>query len=131
MDFKKVSGFLGQQLKALGEMKDLIAHEKKNPGHKVSADDVKAFEDYVATMEKASRAGKALADFYAAGSAKPPEPEKVEEAAPSEADLEAEKARQKAEKAAAKKAKEKADAEAEAAAEVAKAAEDDGLDFLD
>jgi hypothetical protein len=72
MDFSNVTRFMDQQLKALKEIEDLLAHnEKQVQTHNIRPEDIEALKDYVATMKLAASTAKKLAEHYKLGSAKP------------------------------------------------------------
>lgn len=80
MDTNSIIGFMGQQLKALKEIEDLLAHNEKQPQtHGIKPEDIEALKTYVATMKLAASTAEKLAGHYkTAGSAQPatttPEP---------------------------------------------------------
>lgn len=66
MDFGNVIRLMGQQLNALKNIEDLLAHdEKQNPADRtVKPEDIENLKNYVATMKQAAETAKALAEYY-------------------------------------------------------------------
>jgi|GEM_PF-3191168 len=65
MDFNHIINFMSQQLKALKEIEDLLAHnEKQAPTHSIKPEDIEALKFYVATMKLAATTAEALAKHY-------------------------------------------------------------------
>lgn len=80
MDTNNIIRFMGQQLKALKEIEDLLAHNDKQPQtHGINLEDIEALKSYVANMKLAASTAEKLAGHYkTAGSTQPsgaaPEP---------------------------------------------------------
>lgn len=66
MDFGNVIRLMGQQLNALKNIEDLLAHdEKQNPADRtVKPEDIENLKNYVATMKQAAETAKGLAEYY-------------------------------------------------------------------
>lgn len=81
MDFGKVIQFMGQQLDALKNIEELLAHdEKQNPAaHTVKPEEIENLKNYVATMKQAAETAKGLAEYYKKLES-PPKPAKTPEA---------------------------------------------------
>ena len=69
MNFGNVVSFMNQQLKALKELEDLLAHAKQNPGHNVNDERMDEFERYIEVMKSAATTASELAKHYQSNTA--------------------------------------------------------------
>ncbi len=68
MDFSNVIRFMGQQLDALKNIEDLLAHDEKQSlypvAHTVKPEEIEHLKNYVDNMKRAAETAKGLAEYY-------------------------------------------------------------------
>lgn len=65
MDFNNIIKLMDQQLKALKEIEELLAHnDEQTPTHSINPEDIEGLKNYITTMKKAANTATALANHF-------------------------------------------------------------------